>query len=117
MNEWTGGKKTAVLPPRKQFPPGLGVGWDREAGTDSDVTRGGWEEGSGRLNRVEGLLGRETAHLPASVATAILAGVRQQGPGRGSTCSRFQEEQLAHHLCGGRKHPARPDVPGTQDLL
>lgn len=51
-------------------PPALGagveVGWRGKAGAASDVIRDDWEEGSGRLNGIEGLLGRETACLPAS---------------------------------------------------
>ena len=64
MHEGMGGWKENGCPPALEA--GVEAGWHGKAGAASDVTRGDWEEGSGRLNGIEGLLGRETACLPAS---------------------------------------------------
>ena len=64
MHEGMGGWKENGCPPALEA--GVEAGWRGKAGAASDVTRGDWEEGSGRLNGIEALLGRETACLPAS---------------------------------------------------
>ena len=112
MHEGMDGWKENGCPPALEA--GVEVGWGGKAGVASDVTRGDWKEGSGRLNGIEGLLGRKTARLPASHHHHHR---RWRGLGRGSPCSGFQEEQLVCHFCGRRKHPECPDVSATHALL
>lgn len=112
MHEGMDGWKENGCPPALEA--GVEVGWDGKAGAASDVTRGDWEEGSGRLNGIEGLLGRRTARLPASHHHHHR---RRRGLGRGSPCSGFQEEQLVCHFCARRKHSECPDVSATHALL